>query len=144
MVDPDIDCSGQSKVYIVVCNGCKERVEEGPANRVGPKPTEAGGEARSNYIGMSGTSLHARAKSHLTAIKNKMQSNALALHCQKVHAGTEQTFIMKACTTHRTVLSRYKTEAVFIENQMSGTSLNNRLEGGRGGLVHLDTRIDRM
>ena len=113
MVDPAVDCSGQGKVYIVVCGGCNEKVVEGPDNKMNPKPTEAGGEDRRNYIGMTGTSLHARAKSHLAAVKSKNMSNALALHCHKMHADEEQTFTMKTCTSHRTVLSRYKRGCIY-------------------------------
>ena len=147
MVDPSEDCSSQSKVYVITCGGCNQKVEEGPAPRTGPKPTEAGGEARPNYIGMTGTSLHARGKLHLTAVMLQNTSNALALHCKNAHNGDRQTFCMKSCTSHRTVLSRYKTEAVLIEHQVQGSSLNNRLEGGgggRGGIIRLNLRIDRM
>ena len=146
MVDPKDDCSRQAQVYIVTCNSCNMKVEEGPENRLGPRPTEAGGEARLNYIGMTGTSLHARGMSHLTAVKAKLQNNALALHCIMQHAGEIQQFTMKCCSSHRTVLSRYKTEAVFIEHQRMGTSLNSRMEGGggRGGIVCLDVRVNRM
>ena len=135
-------------VYIVTCDNinCQKKVTEGPENRLGPKPTEAGGEPRLNYIGMTGTSLHARGKSHLTSIKSKSMNNALALHCENMHAGEMQPFTMKSCSSHRTVLSRYKTEAVYIEHQMLSTSLNNRVEGGggRGGIVRLNVRVERM
>ena len=95
---------------------------------------------------MTGTSLHARGKSHLTAVRLKTKSNALALHCINAHEGIMQQFLMKSCTSHRTVLSCYKTEAVYIERQMIGSSLNNRLEGGggRGGVIRLSIRVDRM
>ena len=146
IVDPREDCSSQSKVYIVTCDGCNMKVEEGPELRTGPKPTEAGGESKLNYVGMTGTSLHARGKSHMTAVQLKWMSNVLALHCSERHAGEVQQFTMKGCTTHRTVLSRYKTEAVYIEHQNIGTSLNSRVEGGggRGGVIRLSVRVDKM
>ena len=144
IVDESVDCSRQDSVYIITCNGCLETVTNGPVSRVMPRPTEAGGEGRPNYIGMSGTSLHARAKSHMMAVAANNMSNALARHVTMKHNGIIQAFNMKVCSSHRTVMSHYKTEAIYIEHQIDGTSLNDRLEGGRGGLVRMDTRIDRM
>ena len=104
MVDPSGDCSRQAQVYIVTCSGCNETVHKGPQIKDCPKSMEVGGEGKPNYVGMTGTSLHARGVSHLQAIKSKNKSNALALHVQNVHAGVVQQFTMRLCTTHRTVM----------------------------------------
>ena len=144
MVDAKTDCSKQAQVYIVTCMGCQENVHEGPQPANFPRNTEAGGEPKYNYIGMTGTSLHARAASHARDVKYKNLSNALALHIKTAHAGVEQQFTMKSCSTHQTVINRYKTEGVLIESQMVGTSLNSRTEGGRGGLVRIEARVERM
>ena len=145
IVSPNTDCSRQGQVYIITCKSCKSNVYEGPKPMVHPKWNEAGGEGRANYIGMTGTSLHARAASHLAAVTSKNKSNALYMHILDVHMdnANEVEFEMKACTSHRRVISRYKTEAIYIEKQSIGTSMNARLKGGHGGLVRLDTRIDR-
>ena len=93
---------------------------------------------------MTGTSLHARAASYARDIKYKNSSNVLALHIKTAHAGKVQQFTMKSCTSHRMVLSRYKTEGVYIEYQMCGTSLNARTEGGHGGLVRIEAMDNGM
>ena len=71
-------------------------------------------------------------------------SNAMCKHVHNAHNGTSPGFLMKLCMSHLTVMNRYKTEAILIENQMCRTSLNDRLEGGHGGLVRIDSRIERM
>ena len=108
---------------------------EGPRLRNSLRENDAGGETKPNYIGMNGTSLHARGVSHQQSVRSRNTSNALALHIRDAHAGVEQQFSMDACTSHRTVMTRYKTEGVYIEHQSVGTSLNSRMEEGCGGLV---------
>ena len=93
-----VDCSRQDTVYSITCGGCLESVFQGPSPLHMPKPTEAGGETRLHYIGMTGTSMHTRGKSHLTAMKRLDKSNALARHIIEKHSGKEQLFNMKMCT----------------------------------------------
>ena len=144
MVDAGVNCSKQDSVYCITCDGCQENVFQGPNPLHMPRSTDAGGETRLHYIGMTGTSLHCRGKSHLAAVKRLDRSNALAHHLIDRHAGEKQPFTMKMCTSNKTVLNRYKSEAIFIEYQISGSSLNDRIEGGRGGLIRMDTRVERM
>ena len=139
-VDPKTDCSQQGRVYIITCNGCPEPVEGAVANG---KVTEPGGEVRPNYVGMTGTSLHARSLAHTSSIKYKVNSNAMAKHMSEEHEGQDMGFTMKPMSSHRTVLGRYKTEGVVIEKQVRNTSLNSKIEGGRGGLVRLNCHINR-
>ena len=131
---PSLNCSLQGKVYIVTCDNCLEEVAM-EDNQSSTNPTKPGGETRLNYVGMTGTSLHARSLSHLKDIRAKDQSNSLAKHIRLVHGDIPTTFTMRPMSSHRTVLSRYKTEAVYIEKQLVGSSLNNKTEGSRGGLV---------
>ena len=139
-VDPSTDCSQQGRVYILTCNACPEAVAGGVARG---KPTEPGGEARLNYVGMTGTSLHARSLAHTASVKYSTMTNAMAKHMADDHDGHDMGFTMKPMSSHRTVLSRYKTEGVVIEKQIKNTSLNSKIEGGRGGLVRLKCQIDR-
>ena len=141
MVDTTTDCSQQDKVYIITCNGCMQDITTPPMT--GLKPTEPGGEARYNYVGMTGTSMHARAKSHAQCISSMNKSNALAKHVHDIHNGTSPGFTMKPMASYRTVLRRYKGEGVLIEKQIVGSSLNGKIEGGRGGLVRLNCHINR-
>ena len=144
MVDRKTDCSKQNVTYIVTCNGCPDNVSYGPLIKNVPQLTEVGGEGRFNYVGMTGTSMHARAKMHASAISANNMSNALCKHVHNAHNGISPGFMMKMCASHVTVMNRYKTEAIFIENQLIRTPLNDRLEGGRGSLVRIDSRINRM
>ena len=145
MVSPSTDCSLQDKVYIITCNECLDEVTTGTTNTLPIilKPTRPGGEARLNYVGTTGTSMHARSILHLKSIKAKDQSNALANHIRLAHGDIQTTFTMSLMSSHRTVLNRFKTEAVYIEKQVVGSSLNQKREGGRGGLVRIGTQVDR-
>ena len=131
-------------VYSITCGGCLDSVVTGPNPLQMPKPTDAGGVTRFNYIGMTGTSMHMRGKSHTAAVKRLDKSNALARHVIEKLAGEKQLFCMKMCTSNKTVLNRYKSEAIYNEYQMVGSFLNDRIEGGQGGLIRMDTRVDRM
>ena len=141
MVSPEIDCSQQGRVYIVTSNdnGCQEPI----GIVTGKKGNEPGGETRLNYIGMTGTSLHARGKSHALNIRYCNQSNALAKHTREIHKDVSPGFQMASIASCRRVLSRYKTEGVMIERQQDNTSLNSKLDGGRGGLVRISAGINR-
>ena len=67
----------------------------------------------------------------------------MAKHMAEAHRGVDQGFMMKPMSSHRTVLRRYKSEGVLIEKQIEGSSINNKIEGGRGGLIRLDCKINR-
>ena len=146
MVDPKVDCSLQGRVYICTCSGCSEEILTGDSNRVNHgtnKSNQPGGEHRPNYIGMTGCSMHSRGQAHLKDIASKKKSNALWNHIQTVHGGTIQRFTMRVVSSHMTTLSRYKMEAVTIEHQVKGSSMNQKTEGGRGGLVRIDLTVNR-
>ena len=66
----------------------------------------------------------------MASVRYNNLRNALAKHCSEKHEGTMKKFNMRAMSQHRTVLNRYKSEAVYIEKQQNGTSLNNKDEGG--------------
>ena len=120
------------------CNGCLHEV----GSSGGTKSNMPGGEGRPNYIGMTGSSLHSRAKSHSQSVRSGTLSNAMAKHTVNTHNGVDQGFTMKPMAAHRTVLNRYKAEGIYIEKQIPMTSLNSKSEGGRGGLVRLNPDIN--
>ena len=62
MVGPSVDYSQQDKVYVVTCNGCKESV--GIPIKADLRVTDPGSEPRLKYIGITGTSMNARVRSH--------------------------------------------------------------------------------
>ena len=138
-VSTSVDCSMQDQTYIITCNGCMDPI----ASSNGVKPNLPGGEGHPNYIRMTGTSLHARAKAYAQSVRSQTQSNAIAKHTKLCHNGVAQGFTMKPMAAHRTVLSRYKAEGIYIEKQIPLTSLNQKTEGGRGGLVRLNPNINR-
>ena len=92
-VDPKVDCSKQDQCYILTCNSCQHQVGEVNTNRRN-RITSPGGEPRMNYVGMTGTSLHARAKSHMGSVRQGNLRNALAKHCSALHGGVPQKFTM--------------------------------------------------
>ena len=137
MVDPKVDCSQQGQVYICTCSGCSEEILTGDVNDINhgtKRSNQPGGEHRPNYIGMTGTSMHARGQSHLKDIASRKKSNALWNHILTVHGGHVQRFTMRVVSSHRTTLSRYKMEAVSIEHQIKGTSMNKKQRGAEGVL----------
>ena len=138
-VSTSVDCSRQDLTYIITCNGCLEEI--GTSN--GIRPNLPGGERRVNYVGMTGSSLHSRAKAHAQSVRSGAVSNAIAKHTINTHNGVAQGFTMKPMAAHRTVLNRYKAEGIYIEKQIPFTSLNSKTEGGRGGLVRLNPDINR-
>ena len=122
-------------VYEITCTTCTEPVQGGEeAQEVTRDP---GGQPRYNYIGMTSTSVHCRMLGHLEGQKARSGSNPLHRHDTEVHNGEPQTYSTRIIRKERTLLPLSLTEALFIEKQSPGTSLNGRDEGGRGSIVRL-------
>ena len=64
-------------------------------------------------------------------------------HIQEAHLSALQTFNIIYMAAFRTVLGRYKAEAVYIEKKKVSASLNFMIERGRRGLVGLSIYINR-
>ena len=141
MVDPKTDCSQQGQVYVITCNVCQTEVRD--TTRSGQRSTDPGGEPNPNYVGMTGTSLHARAISHTMAIKCLDNKNAMAKHTIEIHQGVSPGFKMSSMYRCKTVLRRHKSEGVAIEKQQDNSSLNSKLDRGIGGLIRLTPAINR-
>ena len=98
---------------------------------------DPGGQHRENYIGMTATSVHWRMQGHLSGQRAKSQNNPLHRHDEMRHQGVPQSYTTRIVRKERTLLPLALTEALFIEKQSPGTSMNAKEERGRGGLVRL-------
>ena len=90
-----------------------------------------------NYIGMTGTSVHWRMTAHLKGQKARSSSNPLHRHDLEAHGGDPQEYLARILGRERSLLPLNVLESLFIEKQSPGSSINSRMEGGRGRLVRL-------
>ena len=86
---------------------------------------------------MTRTSVHWRMLHHLKGQKAKKSDNPLNRHDVDVHNGEVQNYVTRVLTAERNLLPLVVTESLYIEKQFLGTSMNDRQENGRGGLVRL-------
>ena len=101
-----------------------------------------GEQPRYNYIGRTMTSLHNRMSSHVYGRDRNQSNNALPRHEREVHNNEKQTYSSRILSRERTNLPLNLIEGLYIEKQRLGTTMNERNENGRGGLVRLTaTRI---
>ena len=90
-----------------------------------------------NYIGMSMTSSHCRMTSHLAGQRAKSSKSPLWRHDRDSHEGIHQQYTARVMGRDRTVLPLSILEALWIEKQKPGTSLNERNEFGRGSIIRI-------
>ena len=83
------------------------------------------------------TSVHNRMCGHLAGQKYKHRSNPLHRHDEAAHGGVPQKYTMRILCKEKSLLPLSISEALYIEKQAQGTSLNEKNEGGRGGLVRM-------
>ena len=134
-VNPRQDCADMGAVYEITCNLCKEPVHQGGSQVQDSK--DPGAQHRYNYIGMTSTSVHCRMLGHLEGQRARSNSNPLHRHDKEVHQSEPQTYTTRIIRKERTLLPLSLTEALYIEKQSPGTSLNSKDEGGRGSIVRL-------
>ena len=109
--------------------------------QTGSKTTrDPGGQHRSNYVGMTSTSLHCRMLGHKAGQKTKSGSNPLWRHDSEKHHGEHQTYTTRILRRERTLLPLCILEAIYIEKQSTRTSLNEKNELDHGGLVRLNAQ----
>jgi hypothetical protein len=96
---------------------------------------------RSNYLGISGRSLHARQKNHTDAVRRGDQSYPLARHMKEAHsqAGEETPkFTMRLISRHKNNLEKAMTEGILVEKQNREFLMNKKGEWGKHrGLVRI-------
>ena len=90
-----------------------------------------------NYLGMTSTSIHNRMLSHLSDHRSKNNKSVMHRHNIESHDGVEQQYSMDVVTTERKLLLLCMREALLIEGQDPGLSINDRMEQGRGSIVRL-------
>jgi hypothetical protein len=96
--------------------------------------------SRSNYVGTTGRTVHARMTEHHDDIQRLNTKNALTKHMLESHPDKilEPDFTMSVLTTHMNNVERYITESLFIEKQVEHLSVNKRSEWGKErGIVRL-------
>ena len=121
-------------VYEITCNKCQDPVTQEEGTQRSRQP---GGQLGPKYVGMTMTSSHCRMSAHLQGQASGSQSNPLHRHDQDSHAGQVQQYTMRILAKERKVLPLTIMEALYIEGQSPGTSINERNEYGRGKLVRM-------
>ena len=74
---------------------------------------------------------------HLKGQKAKNSSVPLHRHDRDHHGGEPQEYLTRILGRERSLLPLNILGALYIEKQSPGTSINSRIEAGRGGLVRL-------
>ena len=132
-MNPNKDCSMMSSVYVIRCMKCIEDLDP----NLKENPTLPGGILSSHYLGMTATSLHNRMLSHLSDHKSKNKQSTMTRHDLDCHGGMEQRYMMDIVTSERRLLLLCMREALLIEGQDPGLTINDRMEQGRGSIIRL-------
>ena len=95
-----------------------------------------------NYVGMIRCSLHNRMMTHLKGQIAKSSKSPLYRHDVKCHEGVTQQYHCTVLATESKIVRLSCNEALRIERQNPQYTMNERNEGGRGGIVRLTaTRV---
>ena len=135
MARQGVDCGLSGVLYEATCNSCLEPVDLGTHQEL--ESREPGKQPRYNYIGMTMTSLHNRMEGHKRGQKYKQSGNPLWRHDKEKHNCEPQGYSFKILSREQKILPLNVLEGLYIEAQIQGTSLNDRNERGRGGLVRI-------
>ena len=122
-----------SSVYLIRCMKCKENLDP----NLKENPALPGGILSSHYLGMTATSIHNRMLSHLSDHRSKNKQSVMTRHDLDCHEGEEQRYVMDIVTSERGLLLLKMREALLIEGQDPGLSINDRMEQGRGAIIRL-------
>ena len=122
-------CDKTGLVYKIHCVSCMEEVAEES-------------KESHNYIGLTRTSVHSRMKTHLNDQRIKKSKSPLHRHDVEHHNGVQQQYVTNIVNSEKKIVRLYSLEALSIEKQDSKLSMNERNEGGRGGVVRITaTRV---
>ena len=124
-------------LYEATCNSCLEPVDLETQQE--HETREPGKQPRLNYIGMTMTSLHNRMEGHKKGQKYKQSNKPLWRHDKEKHNCQPQEYSFRILSREQKILPLNVLEGLYIEAQIQGTSLNERNERGRGGLVRIKT-----
>ena len=134
IVEQNKDCGLMGNIYEITCNSCQEAVIQEQGEQCSRQP---GGQMGPNYIGMTATSAHCRMKAHLKGQLSKKEVNPLFRHDRDHHGGHKQEYRMRILTREQRILPLSVMEALYIESQSPGTTINEKNEFGRGKLVRI-------
>ena len=131
-------CGKMSCIYCIVCNTCNEQIDPNVRQQL----HEPGGIKTSHYLEMTSTSLHNRQLAHRRGHIRGSPSNPMIRHEVEHHQGVKQTYTSKFIGEERGLLPLSMREALMIEKQQSGTSMNDKLEMGRGtGIIRIQAGV---
>ena len=103
---------------------------------------EPGGTKASHYIGMTSTSLHNRHKSHRDGHRRGDSNNPCTRHDNDAHSGVKQEYTAMFLGEERGLLPLAMKEALMIVKQHHGTSINDKLERGKGtGIIRIQAGV---
>ena len=140
IVEKGKDCALMGCIYEITCDACEDPVDLTTGGPLDKDTKDPGKQRRPNYVGMTSTSVHWRMQGHLSGQKSKSSGNPLWRHDSETHGGNPQTYTTRILRRERTLLPLTVVEALFIEKQYPETSLNDKNEAGRGGLIRLVAR----
>ena len=117
------NCDKAGVIYSIQCNTCEVLVEDD--------------RETSHYIGMTRTTLHNRMLGHLKDQRYKKSKSPLHCHDTLCHGGIPQRYTMKSRGSDKKLLRLSVIEALNIEKHPDELLMNERNEGGRGGIVRI-------
>ena len=131
-------CSEMGALYVITCVTCNNDIDTTERDN----PRLPGGVQTPNYIGMTATSLHARHIDHRRGHKARNERNCLVKHEKEVHSNVPQKYTARYIGRENGLLHLSLKEALLIEAQKPGTSLNDRKEHGRStGIIRISSGI---
>ena len=81
------------------------------------------------YIGETSKNAYTRGKEHISDLERKLESSIMLKHCQKVHGGRKEEFVMNVLGTYKNdTMLRQIYEAVRIDNVGTDELINSKTE----------------
>ena len=135
-MDPNTQCDRTGVVYRITCIQCDMDVLTDETRNLSYD------SETHNYVGMTRCSLHNRMLAHLRGQNAKSNKSPLFRHDIKCHEGVPQEYRCNILATEAKIVRLNCNEALRIEKQNPLFTMNERNEGGRGGVVRLTaTRV---
>ena len=125
IVRDDINCDRTGVVYRIACETCISTSQD-PRNVY-------------NHIGLTCSSLHSRMLDHLKGQRGNKNTSPLYRHGRDCHEGEPQKYLTTIEASEKKILKLHCNEALRIERQNPALRINERQEGGRGGIVRIAT-----
>ena len=135
IVTNNTQCDQSGLIYNIKCSACymtllTEGLDNGRNNCDIEYDTPT-------YTGLTRNSIHARMVKHLELRNTGATSSPLHRHDRDHHKGVKQVYVADVVAKERKILRLYTLEALLIEKSNPTSSMNDRMEGGRGGIVRI-------